>query len=126
MALNRAAFVKNASSKTLEVDHAPFPTPERDEVIVRNHAVAVNHIGWRAIDALRNMMIKTYPFVNGGDVAGVVEALGDDVTRIRRVQRVFGHLISLSTGKSAHGGFQNCTAIPQHLVWEIPDHVSFN
>ncbi|OAG24883.1 GroES-like protein [Alternaria alternata] len=128
MVINRAAFIKSASSKILEVEDTPFPTPERNEVVVRNHAVALNPIDWKllAFDDLRKMVIKTYPFVNGGDVAGIVEAVGDDVTRFRKGQRVFGHPISLSTGKSAHGGFQNYTAIPQHLVWEAPDHVSFN
>ncbi|KAJ4982569.1 hypothetical protein SVAN01_11934 [Stagonosporopsis vannaccii] len=128
MTSNRAAFIKSASSKSLEVDDAPFPTPEDDEIVVRNYAVAVNPIDWKilAIEPIRNMAVKSYPFINGGDVAGVVEAVGAGVTRFSRGQRVFGHPISLSTGKSAHGGFQNYTSIPQHLVWEIPSQVSFN
>lgn len=38
---NRAAFIKSASSRSLEVDDAPFPTPEHDEIVVKNYAVAV-------------------------------------------------------------------------------------
>ncbi|EXK26258.1 hypothetical protein FOMG_17160 [Fusarium oxysporum f. sp. melonis 26406] len=125
---NRAAFIKSASSKGLEVDDAPFPTPKYDEIVVKNHAVAVNPIDWKilAIEPIRNMVIRSYPFINGGDVAGVVEAVGAGVTGFSKGQRVFGHPMSLSTGEAAHGGFQNYTSIPQHSVWHIPSHVTFN
>ncbi|KAF5529006.1 zinc-binding oxidoreductase [Fusarium mexicanum] len=117
MPSNRAAFIKSASSQRLEVDDAPFPMAKDGEIVIRNHAVAVNPIDWKLL---------SYPFVYGGDVAGVVEAVGAGVTGFSKGQRVFGHPMSLSSGENSHGGFQNYTSIPEHSVWPIPSHISFS
>ena len=46
MPSNEAAWIK-APKKALEVDSAPYPTPGKGELVVRNAAVAVNPVDWK-------------------------------------------------------------------------------
>jgi Zn-dependent alcohol dehydrogenase len=60
-----------------ELDLAP---PGREEVLVRLHASGVCHSDWNAVDGTAE---TPCPAVLGHEGAGVVEAVGDAVTRVR-------------------------------------------
>jgi len=60
-----------------ELDLAP---PRREEVLVRLRASGVCHSDWNAVDGTSETRC---PAVLGHEGAGVVEAVGDDVTRVR-------------------------------------------
>ena len=89
--MNHAAWL-NAARGQLDVSRAPYPALGRDQVVVRNHALAVNPLDWIIQDAghLTYRWLK-YPAVIGSDVAGEVAAVGRDVTRFKVGDRVLGH-----------------------------------
>lgn len=86
MATNSAAWLPSAKAHPFEVKEAPFPQPADDEVVVKNHAVAINPIDWKlqreAIFPLK------YPTVLGCDVAGEIVEVGSSVTNVKKGDRV--------------------------------------
>jgi NADPH:quinone reductase-like Zn-dependent oxidoreductase len=76
--------------ETLEVVEEPMPRPAPTEVLVRTVAAGVNPVDHYTRRGLAYNMVLQLPFVNGWDVAGVVEEVGYGVTRFRPGDRVFG------------------------------------
>ncbi len=72
----------------LQVVTVPRPEPEGTEVLVRVLAAGVNPVDWKTrADGGR---LGPPPFILGWDVAGVVAAVGEGVTRFAVGDRVFG------------------------------------
>lgn len=65
------------------------PTPGPDDVLVKVHAAGVNPVD-TAVRAGYFPLITEPPFALGWDVAGVVEAVGANVTRFSVGDAVFG------------------------------------
>jgi NADPH:quinone reductase-like Zn-dependent oxidoreductase len=76
--------------ETLEVVDVPVPRPAPTEVLVRAVAAGVNPVDVYTRRGLAYNAVLDLPFVNGWDVAGVVEEVGYGVTRFRPGDRVFG------------------------------------
>ena len=69
----------------------PVPQPASGEVLVRVHAASVNaYDAFVAMGMAKDFMEYEFPAVLGGDLAGVVEAVGDGVEGFRVGDRVFG------------------------------------
>jgi NADPH:quinone reductase-like Zn-dependent oxidoreductase len=66
----------------------PRPEPGGTEVLVRVLAAGVNPVDWKT--RAGGGLLGPPPFILGWDVAGVVEALGQGVTRFAVGDRVFG------------------------------------
>jgi hypothetical protein len=82
------AFTVAAKRKYAMVDD--FPTPQlqhHKEVIVRNHAVALNPIDWKSVDY--NFCLPAFPWVTGRESAGVVVNVGSDVKTVKPGDRVW-------------------------------------
>jgi NADPH:quinone reductase-like Zn-dependent oxidoreductase len=76
------------------------PSPGPGEVLVRVAAASVNAYDVVvAAGAMRDQVPYAFPVVLGGDLAGTVEALGEDVEGFSVGERVFG-----MTGKAVGGG----------------------
>jgi NADPH:quinone reductase-like Zn-dependent oxidoreductase len=102
------------------------PVPTGDEVLVRVHAASVNRAD---LDGLkpRPSFLRVFMGVRrprntsvGIDVAGVVEAVGPDVTRFKPGDRVFGDLFG-----NDGGTFAEFVAAPQSKLQGMPDDLSF-
>ena len=84
------------TSEVLQVDERPVPTVKADQVLVRVHAAGLDRGTWHLMTgtpyAVRLAMGLTRPRqpVLGRDLAGVVEAVGADVTRFAPGDEVFG------------------------------------
>jgi NADPH:quinone reductase-like Zn-dependent oxidoreductase len=94
------AIVQRGYGPPLEVLHLEeleVPQPSDGEVLVRVRAAGVNALDWHLVKGEPRIMRLTgmglrrpkHPGV-GRDVAGVVEAVGAGVTRLRRGDEVFG------------------------------------
>jgi NADPH:quinone reductase-like Zn-dependent oxidoreductase len=112
----------------MTVKSAPYTSPSPDQIVVKNHAVAINPIDWllqRKADIMYTWL--KYPFVLGMDVAGEVVEVGKKVTRFRVGDRVTG----LARGSDekinnpAEGGFQEYTVLQQDLASHIPSSMSY-
>jgi NADPH:quinone reductase-like Zn-dependent oxidoreductase len=88
MPKNEAAWLV-AEHEPLEVKVAPYTEPRAGEILVKNHAVAVNPVDWM-IQYLGKRLFSwiEYPFVLGSDLAGEVVAVGSDVTHVKVGDRV--------------------------------------
>jgi NADPH:quinone reductase-like Zn-dependent oxidoreductase len=76
--MRAALFRRHGGPEVLEIDEVPTPTPGPGEVQVRVAAVALNHIDLWLRQGLPAIQVAL-PHVSGGDVSGVVSALGAGV-----------------------------------------------
>lgn len=84
-------FHDYGDSSGLRIDDVAPPTPGDGEVRVRVRAAGVNAIDWKLrAGYLKAFMPLDLPHVPGLDMAGTVEALGDDVTDFLPGDEVFG------------------------------------
>ncbi|MFD9082524.1 NAD(P)-dependent alcohol dehydrogenase [Streptomyces erythrochromogenes] len=121
------------SPEVLRLDEVDRPVPGRGEVLVRVHAAAVDQGVWHLMAglpyALRPVFGLRAPRVRipGMDLAGRVEAVGPDVTRVRPGDEVYGSCKgsfaeyacakedSLAL-KPARLGFEEAAAVPVSAV----------
>jgi NADPH:quinone reductase-like Zn-dependent oxidoreductase len=66
----------------------PDPVLEPDAVVIRISRAGINPIDWKVREGEAGA--RTFPFVLGQDVAGVVESVGVRVSRVKPGDRVFG------------------------------------
>ena len=120
MPTNTAAWL-GAKKAKLEVKPAPYTRPRADEIVVKNHAVAINPIDW-IIQVASVYRWITYPFVLGSDVAGEVVEVGNAVTRFKVGDRVLGHAVGTDkdSNSSAEGAFQTYTVLLANMAAPIP------
>ena len=71
----------------LKLEEIPTPQPGANQVLVRNHAVGVNPVDTYLRSNTDNRGPKL-PYTPGSDAAGVVEAVGPDVTEVAAGDRV--------------------------------------
>src|SRR5277367_6529066 len=103
--------------EVLKLEEVPTPKPARGEVLVRVHAAGVNPYD-------TYMRAGTYavkpplPYTPGSDAAGVVEAIGDGVTKVKPGDRVY-------TAKTQSGAYAEYTLALESQVYRLPDNISF-
>jgi len=112
-----------APEAVLTVGTAARPVPTRDEVLVRVHASSLNFADVamvtgrpaliRAVMGLRRPRHR----VPGRDVAGVVEAVGADVTDVRAGDEVYA--------EATAGTWAQYVAVPAKLVGRKPGNLGF-
>jgi len=111
----------------VEVREIETPTPAGDQVLVRVHAASVNRADldgitprWafvRLFFGLRRPREKRV----GLDVAGVVEAVGEGVSRLKVGDRVFGDLFAYGAG-----AFAEYVCAPEKAFAPIVDDMTFD
>jgi NADPH:quinone reductase-like Zn-dependent oxidoreductase len=85
---NKAAWLHKAGTP-LEVGDAPLPKAGPNEIVVRNAAVAINHLDCH-MQSL-GVFVQNFPAVFGCDVAGEVHDVGSAVQdRFKAGDRVIG------------------------------------
>lgn len=127
MSTNTAAWI-GSQGAALHVQSAPYPSPGRQEIVVRNHAVAINPYDW-ILQAAGGLFARsmTYPFVLGSDLAGEVVEVGPGVTRFSVGDRVLAHAVGTekSRNNAAEGAFQDYTAVLDHMAAPIPATLAY-
>ncbi|TFD86995.1 zinc-binding alcohol dehydrogenase family protein [Cryobacterium lactosi] len=112
----------------LVVESAPYTHPGPGQIVVRNHAVAINPLDW-IIQVEGNLLYGwlKYLTVLGTDVAGEVVELGEGVTRFSVGDRVFGLAVGTDrdTNTGSEGAFQQYTIVGERVTSRIPDSMSF-
>ncbi|KAK5124171.1 hypothetical protein LTR85_001874 [Meristemomyces frigidus] len=118
--VQRALIV--ASKRKYELVNA-FRTPQIEgpgEVMIRNHAVALNPIDWKSVDY--NFCLPEFPWVTGRESAGVVVKVGADVKGVKEGDRVW---TSTYYRDVRAGCFQEYIVVPEHTVSAIPYSLGF-
>ena len=100
----------------LVIENYPDPVPGECEVLVDIRAAGINFPDVLVIGG--NYQVKTPPpFVPGNEAAGVVEAVGESVTRFKAGDRV----IITPVG----GGFSEKCAVAEEYCLPLPDSMNF-
>src|SRR5262245_6675227 len=137
----KAVVVRKPKSPSFE--DLPTPKPSRGEVRIKVHACGVCHSDQLVHDALWPGL--ALPRVPGHEVAGVVDTVGEGVTRFRAGDRVglgwhgghcgtcdaclAGHFIHCRTGRitgiSFDGGYADEVVAPEVALARMPDGLDF-
>ncbi len=111
--------------EVLSFEDVEAPHPAGDEVVIRVRASGLNAADWhimRADPVLARLAFglrkPRKPKIVGSDVAGVVEAVGDGVTRLAVGDRVMAE--TLRSGSCAE-----LIAVPEKHVGRVPDTLDF-
>jgi NADPH:quinone reductase-like Zn-dependent oxidoreductase len=112
----------------VRIDDIPTPSPKRGEVLVRVRAASVNRAD---LDNLHPRWLVSRLWLGprqprsrqlGFDLAGVVDQVGEGVTRFKPGDRVFTDLFA--AGFSAGGSFAEFVAAGESAFQPIPDSLS--
>ncbi|KAJ8093160.1 hypothetical protein PM082_020645 [Marasmius tenuissimus] len=118
-----------ASQKVLylEAKQGAFTVGTRDiqkpgpgELLVKVKASGVNPVEWK-IQTL-GIILEKYPAILGADVAGDVEAIGEDVQGFSVGDKV---VLQTNFADNDYAGYQQFTKVPAEIVAKIPDNISY-
>ena len=102
----------------LKLEDVPTPKPAAGQALVRVHAVGVNPYD-------TYMRAGTYavkpplPYTPGSDGAGVIEAVGPGVTKVKPGDRVY-------VAKTVTGAYAEYALALENQVHPLPEHVTFS
>jgi NADPH:quinone reductase-like Zn-dependent oxidoreductase len=119
-------YTKYGSPDVLQLKEVEKPTPKDDEVLIKIHAAAVT-----AGDAI---VVKGEPFVTrfvtglqkpkntipGKEMAGRIEAVGENVTQFQPGDEVFGDL-----SVAGWGAFAEYVSVPENAIALKPANLTF-
>jgi NADPH2:quinone reductase len=103
--------------EVMKLEDVPDPTPSPGQVVVRVHAAGVNPVETyirSGVYALKPPL----PYTPGGDAAGVVAAVGDQVTGFKAGDRVY-------TAGTISGAYAQLALCNVGQVYPLPADVSF-
>ncbi len=112
--------------EVLELRDVAAPMPKADEVLVRVHAASVNDWDWGMLRGapfivrLLNGLFTPKVTIIGSDIAGRVEAVGDDVKAFQPGDEVYGDLCM-----SGFGAFAEYACAPQTCLAQKPPGMTF-
>lgn len=121
-------FYNYGSPDGLKYEDVPQPTPKDDEVLVKIHASSVNAADWHLLRAdpfpVRFMLGLTKPKAKfrilGGDIAGAVEAVGQNVREFKAGDAVFSDVFD-----DGLGGFAEYKCAREKFLVAKPRNLSF-
>jgi len=117
----KAAFITETGPSTvIQYGDIAQPTPQPNQVLVRTGAVAVNPID-TYIRSGNVALELPAQYIIGCDIAGTVEAVGDDVSGFQVGDRVWGSNQGLA---GRQGTFAEYAAIDECWLYRTPDNVS--
>jgi NADPH2:quinone reductase len=100
----------------LRVAEMPLPVPGPGEVLVTVHAAPVNYVDLLVVGGAYQFL-PPRPFVPGKGPAGVVTALGPEVTTLRVGDRVLA--------MAEQGGYAEAVAVGAEQCYRLPARMSF-
>lgn len=98
-------------------------TPEANEILVKNHAVAINPVDG-SLQA-KAWWPMNYPTILGQDIAGEVVAIGPNVTRFKTGDRVVGHAVGMASKRNQDNAFQSYTVLQTNMASELPEYIPY-
>ena len=118
--MKAAVIHETGSPDVIKYEEIETPTPGPEQVLVKVGAVAVNPIDTYIRSGAVGIATE-FPYIIGCDLAGTVEAVGDDVKRFQPGDRVWGSNQSLF---GRPGTFAEYCAVGEEWLYPTPDEVS--
>lgn len=138
----KAVLYKSGGRNNGAHTDVPEPVVGPDDVLIRVYAAAICKPADFAHDGGYSVFGR-YPLVPGHEYAGIVEAIGDNVTRVEIGDRVSADAnkpcgkcyfcergqvqfcdCNEAYGQTMNGGFAQLASVDESLVYKIPDKVS--
>ena len=118
----KAAYIEKTGSVD-QITYGDLPKPKATgaQVLVQVKAVSVNPIDTYLRSGAISMELPK-PFILGCDLAGVVDAVGPEVKRLKVGDRVWGSNQGLL---GRQGTFAQFAAVDEQWLYPIPEDVSF-
>ena len=127
-------YAEYGSAEVLQLKEIAKPTPGPDEVLIKIAAAAINEWDWA--------MLQGVPFANrlmsgirrpgitvlGADVAGTIEAVGENIVNLKPGDQVFGDLSKNKQGdemKYLGGGFAEYVCSSEVGLRQVPNYLNF-
>lgn len=96
--MKAAVYYKYGLPDELHLEEVEKPTPKADEVLVKVHVASVNSWDWdlvtgkpRIYRLMFGLLKPKYPII-GSDIAGTVDAVGENVRQLKPGDEVFGDI----------------------------------
>jgi NADPH:quinone reductase-like Zn-dependent oxidoreductase len=124
--LKAIVYEKYGSPDVLKLKEVEKPSPKDNEVLVKICASSINDgddslvKGSPFIARLSSGLLKPKYTIPGGDVAGIVEAVGRNVTQFKPGDEVFGDL-----GESGFGAYAEYVSAPENVLALKPINMTF-
>ena len=117
-------FNQYGTPDVLKLANVPAPTSKDDQVLIRVFAASVNSADYRLLSGpIPRLMgfglLRPKDKIMGADIAGRIEAVGENVTRFKPGDEVFG---DISTG---FGGFAEYVCTRESVLVEKPANLTF-
>ncbi|HEY5411455.1 MAG TPA: alcohol dehydrogenase catalytic domain-containing protein, partial [Caulobacteraceae bacterium] len=106
-------ITKTGGPEVLEAVELPRPEPGPGEVLIRHQAIGLNFIDTYMRSGLYPMQL---PATLGSEGAGLVEAVGEGVTRFKVGDRV-------AHGAAGRGAYAEYQSLPAGRVSRLPDGI---
>jgi len=137
--MKAAVFYECGGPDKIQIVDLPQPEVKTTDVFIQIEAAALNHHDLWMLQGPADSSY-TFPYCGGSDIAGVITAVGEDVSKITEGERVLVNP-NISCGVCEHclageqslcidydiltGGFAEFIAVPSDKVIGIPDHMSY-
>lgn len=103
--------------EVLKLEEVPTPKPAAGQVLVRVHAVGVNPYD-TYMRAGAYAIKPPLPYTPGSDAAGVIEAIGDGVKKVKPGDRAY-------TARTVTGAYAEYALALEGQVHRLPEKISF-
>ncbi len=120
-------YTKYGLPDVLKYKEVEKPTPNDDEILIKVYAAALNFADWGLLRGkpfpVRFMgggIFKPQNSILGGDMAGKVEAVGNNITQFQPGDEVFGDLSVCGWGSLA-----DYVCVPETAVAQKPANITF-
>lgn len=119
-------YEKYGTPDVLEFKEIEKPIPKNNEVLIKIHACSLNSADARILQAnpfvtrLISGLFKPHIKILGADVAGIIEAVGKDVTMFKPGDEVYGDL-----ALHGFGGLAEYVCVKQHVISQKPENFTF-
>src|SRR6201993_2753082 len=104
----------------LKYEDVPRPEPKRDQILVRVVAAGVNPVDGMIRSGMFANEKRAFPVILGGDVAGVVEKVGNKITKFKAGDPVFAY-VSLDNS----GGYAQYALVTEREAAPKPKSLTY-
>lgn len=121
----KAAQIKQyGGPDVIEIVDIEKPKPDTGQVLVKVYASSINPFDIKLRQGVFKESIPlNFPFTLGGDIAGVINAIGENVEGFSVGNNVYGSANVLS---GATGAFAEFAAVPTSNLAKMPKNLDFN
>lgn len=110
----------------LTLAEVPDPVPAADEIVIDVKAAGLCHSDVGFLDGTLTPLLPFAPITLGHEIAGIVSAVGADVSEFAVGDRVGVPAAIEGPGTSLDGGFAERVVVKERLTVHVPDGVPFD